>query len=81
MATARRGGLDLLHEGDDGRARQRGGDGDSDDNGEGRREKYNLLHEGFSKLRARHTVVLVYFAQEVGIYIYIGRKIPHIHVN
>jgi len=26
MATARRGGLDLLHEGDDGRAGQRGGE-------------------------------------------------------
>jgi len=37
MATARRGGLDLLHEGDDGRAGQRGGD--SDDDGERKRRK------------------------------------------
>jgi hypothetical protein len=30
MATARRGGLDLLHEGDDGRVGQRGSDSDGD---------------------------------------------------
>ena len=36
---------------------QRGG-GD----GEGRRERYNLVHEGFPKLGAPHTVVLMYFA-------------------
>ena len=29
-------------------------------------EKYNLLHEGFPKLGAPHTVVLVCFAQGVG---------------
>jgi len=46
-----------------GRAEQRGG---SDDDGEGRREKYNLLHEGFSKLEVPLTVVLVCFAQGVG---------------
>jgi len=49
-----------------GRAEQRGG---SDDDGEGRREKYNLLHEGFPKLGALFTVVLVCFAQGVGRYI------------
>ena len=32
-------------------------------------EKSNLLHEGFSKLGAPLTVVLVCFAQEVGIYL------------
>jgi len=37
---------------------QRGGDGDD---GEGRREKYNLLYEGFPKLGASYTVVLVCF--------------------
>ena len=31
-----------------------------------RGEKYNLLHEGFPKLGASLTVVLVCFAQEVG---------------
>ena len=31
-----------------------------------REEKYNLLHEGFPKLGAPFTVVLVYFAQGVG---------------
>ena len=62
MATARRGGLDLLHERDDGHAGQRGGDGD----GEGRREKYHLLHDGFPKLGAPHMIVLVCFAQRVG---------------
>ena len=31
-----------------------------------RGEKYNLLHEGFPKLGAPHTVVLVCFAQGVG---------------
>ena len=46
---------------------QRGGDGDDD--GKGRREKYNLLHEWFSKLGAFYTVVLVCFAQGVGRYI------------
>ena len=49
---------------EDDRGGQRGGDGD-----EGRREKYNLLHEGFSKLGAPHKVVLVCFAQWVGRYI------------
>ena len=34
-----------------------------------RGEKYNLLHEGFPKLGALHTVVLVCFAQGVGRYI------------
>jgi hypothetical protein len=34
MATARRGGLDLLHEGDDGRVGQRGSDSDGDGDGE-----------------------------------------------
>ena len=48
-------------------AGQHGGDGDSD--GEGRREKYNLLYEGFPKLGALHTLVLVCFAQGVGRYI------------
>ena len=42
-----------------------GGDGDGDDD-EGRKEKYNLLHEGFPKLGAPHTVVLVCFVQRVG---------------
>jgi len=42
---------------EDDRAGQRGGDGDGE-----RREKYNLLHEGFPKLGAPHTVVLVCFA-------------------
>ena len=46
-----------------------GGGGDGDDDGEGKREKYNLLHEGFPKLGAPHTVVLVCFAQGVGRYI------------
>ena len=32
-------------------------------------EKINLLHEGFPKLGAPHTVVLVCFAQGVGRYI------------
>ena len=32
-------------------------------------EKYNLLHEGFPKLEAPLTVVLVCFAEEVGIHI------------
>ena len=59
MATARRGGLDLLHEGDDGRAGQRGDNDDGD--GEGRREKYNLLYERFSKLGALLTIVFVCF--------------------
>ena len=44
---------------------QRGGDGGGD-NDEGRREKYNLLHEGFPKLGAPLTVALVCFAQGVG---------------
>jgi hypothetical protein len=35
MATARRGGLDLLHEGDDGRVGQRGSDSDGDGDGDG----------------------------------------------
>ena len=39
---------------------QRGGDDGGD--GEGRRERYNLVHEGFPKLGAPHTVVLMYFA-------------------
>ena len=34
-----------------------------------RGEKYNLLHEGFPKLGAPLTVVLVCFAQGVGRYI------------
>jgi len=34
-----------------------------------RGEKYNLLHEGFPKLGAPHTVVLVCLAQRVGTYI------------
>jgi len=34
-----------------------------------RGEKSNLLHEGFLKLEAPHTVVLVCFAQGVGKYI------------
>ena len=34
-----------------------------------RGEKYNLLHEGFPKLEAPHTVVLVCLAQGVGTYI------------
>ena len=32
-------------------------------------EKSNLLHEGFFKLGAPLTVVLLYFAQEIGRYI------------
>ena len=47
---------------------QRGGNGSGDD-GEGRREKYNLLHEVFLRLGAPHTVVLVCFVQWVGRYI------------
>ena len=39
-----------------------------------RGEKINLLHEGFPKLGAPHTVVLVCFAQGVGRYIY-GEKL------
>jgi len=39
-----------------------------------RGEKYNLLHEGFFKLGTPLTVVLVYFAQGVGIYLY-GEKL------
>ena len=42
--------------------RQRGG-------GEGKKEKYNLLHEVFLRLGAPHTVVLVCFVQGVGRYI------------
>ena len=38
-------------------------------------EKSDLLHEGFSKLRAPLTVVLVCFAQNVGIYL-LGEKLP-----
>jgi len=34
-----------------------------------RAEKYNLLHEGFPKLEAPLTVVLVCLAQRVGTYI------------
>ena len=41
---------------------QRGGDADGDDDGEGRREKYNSLHEGFPKLEVPYIVVLVCFA-------------------
>ena len=41
---------------------QRGGDGGGD-NDEGRREKYNLLHEGFFKLGASLMVVLVCFVK------------------
>ena len=37
-------------------------------------EKINLLHKGFPKLGAPHTVVLVCFAQGVGRYIY-GEKL------
>ena len=40
-----------------------------------RGEKYNLLHEGFPKLGALHTVVLVCLAQEVGTYIQ-GGELP-----
>jgi len=43
---------------------QRGGYGGGDD--EGMREKYNLLYEGFLKLWAPFTVVLVCFTQGVG---------------
>ena len=46
---------------------QRGGYGGGD--GEGMREKYNLLYEGFLKLGAPVTIVLVCFVQEVGRYI------------
>ena len=38
-------------------------------------EKSNLLHEGFSKLGAPLTVVLVCFAQGVGTYL-LGEKLP-----
>ena len=37
-------------------------------------EESNLLHEGFFKLGASLTVVLVCFAREVGIYLY-GEKL------
>ena len=43
-------------------------------------EKSNLLYEGFVKLGAPLTVVLVCFVQGV-VDIYIGRKTLHIHVN
>jgi hypothetical protein len=39
-----------------------------------RGEKYNLLHDRFSKLGAPLTIVLVCFAQGVGTYIY-GEKL------
>ena len=50
-------------------------DDDGDDDDEGRREKYNLLHERFFKLGAPLTVVLVCFAQWVGTYLQ-GEKLP-----
>ena len=52
------GHLPMVEKSEVDRAGQRGGDGDGDDE-EG---KYNLLHEGFPKLGAPHTVVLVCFA-------------------
>jgi hypothetical protein len=42
-------------------------------------EKYNLLHEGFSKPGATLTVVLVCFGQEVDTYIYRDENSPHLH--
>jgi len=42
-------------------------------------EKYNLLHEGFSKLEAPHMVVLVCLTQGVGTYIYREKNSPHLH--
>jgi hypothetical protein len=44
-----------------------------------RGEKYNLLHERFSKLGAPLTVVLVCFAQGVGPYL-LGENSSH-HIN
>ena len=46
---------------------------------EGGEKKSDLLHEGFPKLGAPLTVVLVCFVQ--GVCKYIERKTPHIHVN
>ena len=45
-----------------------------------REEKYNLLHEGFSKLGAPPYGSFGVLCPR-GWLIYIGRKTPHIHVN
>jgi hypothetical protein len=47
--------------------------------GDKKRENCILLHEGFFKLGAPLTVVLVCFVYGVGIYI--GRKTPYPHVD
>jgi hypothetical protein len=43
-------------------------------------EKSNLLHEGFPKLEAPLTVVLMCFAQGIGTYIYRKKNsLPHVN--
>ena len=54
------------------------GNGNGNGNAERRGEKSNLLYEGFFKLGAPLTVVLVYFAQGVGTY-YREKNSQHIN--